>query len=134
VSTKNPATVTFTISSLSTATDVMGAELFEISGLSDTPMDQAASAAMSVGSTVTTPSITTSAPGELVITGIAFYTSSSTMTPASGWSVDQENGFFAAAAFRIGGPAGSTYGGSTMGTITAMTKPGTSTILSLKAR
>jgi hypothetical protein len=89
---------------------------------------------MNVGLTVAPPSITTSAPGELVVAGIAFYTGSSTLTAASGWSVDQDPGYFAAAAFRLGGPAGSKYGGGAIGTITGMTKPGTITIFALKAR
>jgi hypothetical protein len=131
LTTPKPATVTFTISSSATLTDVMGAEVFEISGLADSALDKAAAMGMPIATSVTTPTVITSAPGELVIASIAFYTGGSTMTPPTGWLIDQDQGYFSAAVFRIGGAAGSTYGGA-MGTITGMTKPGTSVILALK--
>jgi hypothetical protein len=126
-----PPTVTFKISSPATASDVMGAEVFEISGLVDSPLDKASAMAMPIATSVTTSTLTTSASGELVIVSIAFYTGGSTMTPPAGWLIDQDQGYFSAAVFQIGGAAGSTYGGA-MGTITGMTKPGTNVIFALK--
>ncbi len=126
-----PPTVTFKISSSTTATDTMGAEVFEVSGLADSPLDKAAAMPMPVAASVTTSTLTTSASGELVIVSIAFYTGGSTMTPPAGWLIDQDQGYFSAAAFQIGGAAGSTYGGA-MGAITGMTKPGTNVIFALK--
>jgi len=125
----SPITVTVTLSQL-TGNDTMGAEVFEVSGLADLPLDQGASQGLPAGTTIATPTITTSNDAELIIASVVFLTSSSTMTAAPGWMLDQDPGFFAAAEFQYGG-AGS-YGGSSMGTITAMIHPGTTAIFALR--
>jgi hypothetical protein len=132
VATKNPATVTFAISSLTTTSDVMGAEVLEIDGLADAPLDEGKAQGVSPGASISTPTITMSSSGELVIAGFAFYTSTSVLTLPVDWSVDQDNGYFAAVGLLTGGPAGTAY--TAKGTITGMTQNGTATILALKRR
>ncbi len=135
VAKKNPATITFSVGGGPAPSNVMGAEVLEISGLADAPLDRGASSALSAGSTVQTPTITTTGTGDLVVAGFAFYTSGSTdLTAPPGWIVDQDKGYFAAVLSRIGGPAGSSYGGAGMGTVTDFTTSGTGTILALKRR
>jgi hypothetical protein len=132
VAADNPATVTYTITGTS-GTDVMGAEVFEISGLAKSPLEQAkAMGTSSDAATVSTPSVTTTSAGDLIIAGFAAYSAGSTMTAMSGWTLDQDPGYFAAAEFKVGGPAGSKY--TVSGAITDMAQFGTSTILALKAR
>jgi hypothetical protein len=131
---KNPAKITFTVEGGSVTTSVMGAEVFEIGGLADNPLDRGASMGLPITTEIETPTIMTSTNAELVLAGVAFYTSSSTLTPPTGWSVDQDTGYYAAAMSRIVGPAGSSYGGKPMGTITGMNEPGTSTILALMGK
>jgi hypothetical protein len=127
----NPATITFTLSS-SGSMDVMGMELLEVSGLADVPLDQGKSEGTSPGTTVATPTIVTSAAGDLIMASFAAYSAGSMLTQAAGWTLSQDDGYFAGAEFRIGGAAGSSY--SVTGAITAMAQPGTSTIFALKAR
>jgi hypothetical protein len=110
----------------------MGAELLELSGLADAPLDQGKAQGVAPGPSISTPMVTTSTTGELVIAGFAFYTSSSTLTLPAGWTLDQDIGYFAALALVTSGPAGSSYAAS--GMITGMTHNGTATILAFKRR
>jgi len=134
----NPATITFTISSPNTPSDVMGADIFEITGLADSPVDEADAGAMEgndgAPTAVVTPTITTSAAGDLIVASVAFDRNGggATMTAPSGWDLDQDGFAFAGAEFEIGGAAGSSYGGSSMGTIAGMVNRGTSAIFALK--
>jgi hypothetical protein len=129
VAAHNPATITLTITG-STGSDIMGAEILEIRGLASIPLDKSAATGTSPGTSVATPTITTSAPGDLIVAGFAAYSSGSVLTAPLGWSLQQDYGYFAAAEYEIGGPAGSHYKGT--GTITAMNYEGTSTIIALK--
>ena len=89
---------------------------------------------MAMGTAVTTPTVVTSVAKDLVLAGIAFYTGSSMMTAPSGWTLDQDEGYFAAAEWEVAEAAGSSVGGMSMGTVTGLTHPATSTILALEPR
>jgi hypothetical protein len=135
VTAENPATVTFAITGSSTGSDVMGADVLEISGLAKAPLDQAkAMGTPSAATMLSTPAIVTSFAGELIVAGFAAYSSGSTdLTVTPGWGLDPDPGYFAATEFIVGGPAGSKY--SVTGAITGTTpQSGTSTILALKPR
>lgn len=135
LATQNPAKVTFTISGGAETVVAMGAEVFEIAGLADAALDVAAAGSLDPGANASTPTITPTKAAELVIAGFTSYTSStSVMTPPPGWTVDQDSDYFTAGAFVVGGDAGTSYGGTSMGTITNLVNPGTATILALKGR
>jgi hypothetical protein len=135
LATKNPATITFGLTNPPTPV-VMGAEVFEVSGLADSPVDVAFAEPLdaSADAEVNAPPLTTSLPGELVLVGIAFWEpSSARIAPSAGWVINEDTGFYSGGLYRIGGPAGSTYGDA-LGVVTGLTTPGTSTIMAMKPR